>query len=100
MNNFPNVSENSSILLFEKTANYFDSSKAPMRVHALLTDAKIIVILSDPVRRAYSWYQVGCKFCYSTKLNNIFNMSLSRKSSPFDKIGLLLILKTHLCTLS
>jgi hypothetical protein len=62
MNNFPDVPENSSTLLFEKTANYFDSMKAPMRMHALLPDAKIIVILNDPVRRAYSWYQVGCKF--------------------------------------
>jgi hypothetical protein len=60
MQNFPKVSPNSSTLLFEKTANYFDSVKAPMRVEALLPDAKIIVILNDPVRRAYSWYQVGC----------------------------------------
>jgi hypothetical protein len=60
MKNFPEVSPNSSTLLFEKTANYFDSVKAPMRVQALLPDAKIIVILNDPVRRAYSWYQVGC----------------------------------------
>ena len=57
MNNFPEVSSNSSTLLFEKTANYFDSLKAPMRVQALLPEAKIIVILNDPVRRAYSWYQ-------------------------------------------
>lgn len=57
MNFFPEVAENSSLLLFEKTANYFDSFKTPMRAHALIPDAKIIVILNDPVSRAYSWYQ-------------------------------------------
>ena len=59
MNQFPDVPQNSSTLLFEKTANYFDSSKAPRRVQALLPKAKIIVMLDDPVRRAYSWYQVS-----------------------------------------
>ena len=59
MNFFPEVAENSSTLLFEKTANYFDSSKAPMRTRALLPEAKIIVILNDPIRRAYSWFQVS-----------------------------------------
>ena len=58
MNQFPDVPSNSSTLLFEKTANYFDSAKAAMRVHALLPETKIIVVLDDPVRRAYSWYQV------------------------------------------
>ena len=59
MDFFPDIDENSSMVVFEKTANYFDSSRAPMRAHALLPDAKVIVILNDPVRRAYSWYQVG-----------------------------------------
>lgn len=48
----------SSPLLFEKTANYFDAKKAAMRIHALLPHVKLIVILMDPIKRAYSWYQV------------------------------------------
>ncbi len=48
-------------LLFEKSANYFDSEKTPERAHALLPRAKVIAILIDPAKRAYSWYQV----CYA-----------------------------------
>ncbi|XP_059162378.1 bifunctional heparan sulfate N-deacetylase/N-sulfotransferase 3-like [Physella acuta] len=44
------------IWLFEKSANYFDSALTPKRVYALLPDAKIIVLVSDPAKRAYSWY--------------------------------------------
>ncbi|VDD82768.1 unnamed protein product [Mesocestoides corti] len=42
---------------FEKSATYYDSLLAPKRMAALLPGAKIIVILREPVRRAYSWYQ-------------------------------------------
>ena len=31
----------------------------PCRVLSLLPKVKLIVILQDPVKRAYSWYQVG-----------------------------------------
>ena len=44
--------------LFEKSATYFDNPLVPMRVHALLPRAKIICILVNPAKRAYSWYQV------------------------------------------
>ena len=46
-------------VVFEKSANYFDNELAPFRAHALLPNARILVLLVDPVRRAYSWYQVG-----------------------------------------
>ena len=46
-------------VVFEKTANYFSHELGPLRVHTLLPRAKIIIILSDPVKRAYSWYQVS-----------------------------------------
>ncbi|KAL5963687.1 Bifunctional heparan sulfate N-deacetylase/N-sulfotransferase 2 [Taenia solium] len=42
---------------FEKSATYFDSPLAVMRMAALLPTAKIIVLLRDPVLRAHSWYQ-------------------------------------------
>ena len=45
-------------MVFEKSANYFDSAQAPAAVHALIPDAKLVVVLIDPVDRAYSWYQV------------------------------------------
>ena len=46
-------------MLFEKSANYFDSEVVPERAHALLPHAKLICILIQPAKRAYSWYQVG-----------------------------------------
>lgn len=54
---FPEQNNASIEYLFEKSANYFDSELVPMRVHALLPKAKIICILIDPGKRAYSWYQ-------------------------------------------
>ncbi|XP_028415525.1 bifunctional heparan sulfate N-deacetylase/N-sulfotransferase 4-like [Dendronephthya gigantea] len=81
MNNFPDIPANSSKLLFEKTANYFDSMKAPLRVQALLPEAKIIVILNDPVRRAYSWYQHmrahGDKIALKVEFYDLLNMGMN-----------------------
>ncbi|KAJ7350092.1 Bifunctional heparan sulfate N-deacetylase/N-sulfotransferase 1, partial [Desmophyllum pertusum] len=57
MDYFPDVSNYSNMVLFEKSANYFDCKKTPMRTHALLPNAKIITILLNPMKRAYSWYQ-------------------------------------------
>jgi len=45
-------------LLFEKSAGYFDSELAPLRIHTLLPRVKLICILLNPAQRAYSWYQV------------------------------------------
>lgn len=56
---YPGSVDGSSLLLFEKSATYFDSQLAAKRASALLPGAKIVAILDDPVRRAYSWYQVG-----------------------------------------
>ncbi|KAK0426203.1 hypothetical protein QR680_009582 [Steinernema hermaphroditum] len=44
-------------VVFEKTANYFDSAFAPRAVSALLPATRIVVLLLDPSDRAYSWYQ-------------------------------------------
>uniref|UniRef100_T1K1D0 [heparan sulfate]-glucosamine N-sulfotransferase n=1 Tax=Tetranychus urticae TaxID=32264 RepID=T1K1D0_TETUR len=59
MNFYPPRVKNSTsqLLFFEKSATYFDGDLVPMRAHSLLPDAKIIAILINPVRRAYSWYQ-------------------------------------------
>lgn len=42
---------------FEKSSTYFDGDLVPMRAHALLPHAKLVVILLSPLKRAYSWYQ-------------------------------------------
>ena len=55
-------------MVFEKSANYFDADHAPKRGHALLPNAKLISILINPAKRAYSWYQVGGIHIYTKAL--------------------------------
>ncbi|XP_022105719.1 bifunctional heparan sulfate N-deacetylase/N-sulfotransferase 4-like [Acanthaster planci] len=57
LNFFPQVDNTSADVLFEKSATYFDNLHAPRRAHWLLPKAKLIAILIDPAKRAYSWYQ-------------------------------------------
>merc|ERR1712136_428704 len=57
MNFFPHVDSEDKTIIFEKSANYFDQSLVPSRLHALIPKAKIIVILISAKKRAYSWYQ-------------------------------------------
>lgn len=52
---FANIPPERRQLIFEKTANYFDNEDAPKAIQALLPTARLIVILIDPVERAYSW---------------------------------------------
>ncbi|KAH9503172.1 Bifunctional heparan sulfate N-deacetylase/N-sulfotransferase 2 [Bulinus truncatus] len=52
---FPELSD-PQMILFEKSANYFDNEFVPKRVYALIPTVKIIILLSEPARRAYSWY--------------------------------------------
>lgn len=42
---------------FEKSATYFDGDLVPRRAHQLLPNAKLVVLLISPAKRAYSWYQ-------------------------------------------
>jgi hypothetical protein len=53
---FANVTKEHQIV-FEKSANYFDSEIAPKAINALLPNALLVVLLMDPADRAYSWYQ-------------------------------------------
>lgn len=59
MDFFPVPSNASTDFLFEKSATYFDSEIVPRRGAALLPRAKIIIVLTNPADRAYSWYQVS-----------------------------------------
>ncbi|KAL5506571.1 hypothetical protein EMCRGX_G008243 [Ephydatia muelleri] len=70
---YPNVSGSPCGVVFEKTANYFNHELGPLRAHTLLPRAKIIVILSDPIKRAYSWYQHQVAHNFSTALNYSFS---------------------------
>ncbi|KAM3726828.1 Bifunctional heparan sulfate N-deacetylase/N-sulfotransferase [Dirofilaria immitis] len=45
------------LIVFEKSATYFDNPDAPRTSSALLPKAEIVIILLDPAMRAYSWYQ-------------------------------------------
>lgn len=58
MDFFPFPSNVSTDFMFEKSANYFDTEVAPKRASALLPRAKILAVLTNPIDRAYSWYQV------------------------------------------
>ncbi|KAI8794060.1 bifunctional heparan sulfate N-deacetylase/N-sulfotransferase 3 [Biomphalaria glabrata] len=72
MDFFPQPDKPNTTLLFEKSANYFESDLAPKRVAALLPRAKIIVILMNPAKRAYSWYQHMRNHNDPTALNHTF----------------------------
>lgn len=49
--------EGNERLFYEKSANYFSSNVTPHRMRALLPHSHIIILLIDPAKRAYSWYQ-------------------------------------------
>lgn len=55
-----NASIDDTRLVMEKSANYFAHPHSPRRLRALLgeTNVKLAVVTIDPIRRAYSWYQV------------------------------------------
>ncbi|XP_065316692.1 bifunctional heparan sulfate N-deacetylase/N-sulfotransferase 4-like isoform X1 [Gordionus sp. m RMFG-2023] len=62
-----------SIIFVDKSANYFDSKRAPLKAYNLLPTAKIIVILIDPIYRAYSWYQHAKRHSHAIALNYTFH---------------------------
>ena len=67
--------------LIEKSATYFDHELSPKRIHTLLPHSRIIIILRDPVERAYSWYQhqiahknqIAVKYKFIQVLENSFS---------------------------
>ncbi|KAI7688136.1 hypothetical protein SSS_08178 [Sarcoptes scabiei] len=52
----PDFNSRQSKIYFEKSSTYFDGESVPMRVHMLLPHAKLVIILINPIHRAYSWY--------------------------------------------
>lgn len=85
MSTFPNIPVNSSTILFEKSATYFTHTLAPLRIHALLPNVKLVVVLIEPGKRAYSWYQVS----YYQVINyNANSYSLKHMKAHDDPIAL------------
>ncbi|XP_023686036.1 bifunctional heparan sulfate N-deacetylase/N-sulfotransferase 2-like [Paramormyrops kingsleyae] len=84
MDFFPFPSNASTDFLFEKSANYLDSDVTPRRAAALLPRAKILVVLINPVDRAYSWYQHQRAHQDPAALNYTFHqvVSVGLDSSP------------------
>ncbi|XP_033644350.1 bifunctional heparan sulfate N-deacetylase/N-sulfotransferase 4-like [Asterias rubens] len=85
MSHFPQVRHNPTDkdrILFEKSATYFDSENAPKRAHLLLHKAKLITILIDPAKRAYSWYQHERAHENPASLNYTFYDVISASDGP------------------
>ena len=52
---FPRFQSGSGLLRGEATPNYFQLPECPQRVHSLMPNAKLILLLRDPLQRALSW---------------------------------------------
>ena len=61
---------NAAQLIGEATPDYLTSSGCASRIHQDLPDAKLIIILRDPIRRAWSHYR--------------FSVASGREIEPFD----------------
>lgn len=72
---------NSRIITGEATPTYLPDLDAPMRVKCLLPNAKLIVLLRNPVDRAYSHYNVNHEDKYS------FETALRIEDSRVEKSG-------------
>jgi hypothetical protein len=51
---------------FDPTPNYFEAPEAPEKLHEQFREAKIIVMLRNPIDRAFSSYQMAKRFGYET----------------------------------
>ena len=55
---FPRLT-NMEQMSYEVSDSYFTSQESPSRVNSLLKYAKILIVLEDPVKRAFYHYQVS-----------------------------------------
>jgi tetratricopeptide (TPR) repeat protein len=53
---FPVFRPGSGIVRLEATPNYFQLPECPARVHQIAPEARLIVLLREPVQRALSWF--------------------------------------------
>jgi hypothetical protein len=61
-----NLMRSNKTQTFDGTPNYFDSPGAAQRISQTLPEAKIILLLRNPVSRAYSNYNMALKFKFET----------------------------------
>ena len=59
MNFFPRPTRAEQQLSYEMSDEYFTDHDSPYRASNLLKSAKILIILEDPVKRAFYHYKVG-----------------------------------------
>ncbi len=50
-----------NVIVGESTPNYFFNPRSPQRIFETLPNAKLIVLLRDPIERAYSHYQMSVR---------------------------------------
>ncbi len=56
------IKRGNKVITFDSTPIYFDYPDAPARIKKMFPDAKIIIMLRDPVARAFSNYNMAVKF--------------------------------------
>ncbi|MFH4977471.1 hypothetical protein AB6A40_004180 [Gnathostoma spinigerum] len=84
MNQFRRSASSEKLILFEKSATYFDAADAPRTAAALIPGATIIMILIDPSVRAYSWYQHMRAHNDTTALNySLDDIVAANSTSPY-----------------
>jgi hypothetical protein len=74
----------SGCLATESTPYYLFSEVAPGRVAAMLPEAKLLVLLREPVGRAYSHYKHNCRRGHETRS---FEEAVEADISIFEKQG-------------
>jgi hypothetical protein len=50
----------------DATANYFEAPEAPNRIKSIFPDTKCIILLRNPIDRAFSHYKMAVKYGYET----------------------------------
>jgi hypothetical protein len=61
-----NILRGHQTFTFDGTPNYFDSPGSPLRIKTILPDAKIILLLRNPITRAFSNYNMALKFGFES----------------------------------
>ena len=49
---------NKSVVLYDRTDAYFSHQEAPLRAVSLMTSPVVVIVLGDPIMKAYDVYQV------------------------------------------
>lgn len=83
---FPEVISNQSMITGEATPNYLYSQVAPERIHRNFPDVKLIIILRDPIERAFSHYHFLPQNDHAPQMfERVMNRELTRLQTAFDE---------------